>query len=62
MSMLVLISYAGDSGSGSGVSFKGTRAQYNTAKLIPVGEPGHIPSGSLVIITDEDSYITGEDR
>jgi hypothetical protein len=52
----------GGGGSGSGVSFKGTRAQYNTAKLIPVGEPGHIPSGSLVIITDEDDYIYGEDR
>ena len=52
----------GGSGSGSGVSFKGTRAQYEVAKLIPVGSPGHIPDGSLVIITDESSYIEGEDR
>lgn len=47
---------------GAGVAFIGTRAQYEQAKLIPVGEAGHIPSGSLVIITDEDAYIEGEDR
>lgn len=47
---------------GAGVAFIGTRAQYEQAKLIPVGEAGHIPSGSLVLITDEDAYVEGEDR
>lgn len=47
---------------GAGVAFIGTRAQYEQAKLIPVGEAGHIPSGSLVLITDENAYIEGEDR
>lgn len=43
----------------AGVSFIGTRAQYEVAKLIPVGTDGHIPSGSLVIITDENrTYVT----
>ena len=48
--------------SGSGVAFVGTRAQYETAKLIPLGETGHIPSGALVIITDETDYLNSEDR
>lgn len=48
--------------SGSGVAFVGTRAQYETAKLIPIGETGHIPSGALVIITDETDYLNSEDR
>lgn len=43
----------------AGVAFKGTRSAYNTAKLIPEGSDGHIPSGALVIITDEGrTYIT----
>ena len=43
----------------AGVSFVGTRAGYETAKLIPVGEEGYIPSKSLVIITDENrTYVT----
>lgn len=46
--------------SGKGVGFVGTRAQYETAKLIPVGSDGHIPSGALVIIKDENDYIYGE--
>ena len=50
------------SGTGGGVAFVGTRAEYEVAKLIPLGQTGHIPSGSLVIITDEDSYIEGEER
>lgn len=50
------------SGTGGGVAFIGTRAQYEVAKLIPLGETGHIPSGSLVILTDEDAYIEGEER
>ena len=49
-------------GSGAGVAFIGTRAQYEIAKLIPEGEEGHIPSGALVIITDESAYIEGEDK
>ena len=47
---------------GAGVAFIGTRAQYEIAKLIPLGEAGHIPSGSLVIITDENDYVEGEER
>ena len=43
----------------AGVAFKGTRSAYNTAKLIPEGSDGHIPSGALVIITDEGkTYVT----
>lgn len=49
------------SGTGGGVAFVGTRAEYEVAKLIPLGQTGHIPSGSLVIITDEDAYIEGEE-
>ena len=39
------------------VAFIGTRADYNTAKLIAEGSAGYIPSGALVIITDEDGYL-----
>lgn len=46
----------------AGVSFIGTMAQYNTAKMIPAGQEGYIPSGSLVIITDEDDYILADER
>lgn len=46
----------------AGVSFIGTMAQYNTAKMIPAGQEGYIPSGSLVIITDEDAYIFADER
>ena len=47
------------SGIVAGVSFIGTRAEYETAKLIPSGQEGYIPSGSLVIITDENrTYVT----
>ena len=49
------------SGSGNGVAFIGTRTQYDTAKLIPEGQDGYIPSGALVIITDEDELLIGED-
>ena len=48
--------------SGAGVAFIGTRACYEVAKLIPEGQDGFIPSGSKVVITDENGYITGEDR
>ncbi len=50
------------SATGGGVAFIGTRAQYETAKLIPLGQTGHIPSGALCIITDEDDYLNSEDR
>lgn len=43
-----------------GVAFVGTRAQYEVAKLIPEGQAGHIPSGALVCITDENTYLKGE--
>ncbi len=47
------------SGIVAGVSFIGTRAEYEVAKLIPSGQEGYIPSGSLVIITDENrTYVT----
>ena len=50
------------SSTGGGVAFIGTRADYEVAKLIPLGQTGHIPSGALVIITDEDDYLNSEDR
>lgn len=53
--------YDWGSSGGSGVSFIGTRAAYNTAKLIPEGQQGYISSGSLVIITDEDELIIGDE-
>ena len=56
------ISYGWGAGGGNGVAFIGTRAQYEVAKLIPVGTDGHIPSGSLVIITDEQNYIIGDEN
>ena len=46
-------------GVSAGVAYKGTRAGYETAKLIPAGEEGFIPDSSLVIITDENrTYVT----
>ena len=49
-------------GGGTGVSFIGTRAQYEVAKLIPEGADGFIPANSLVIITDEDNNTIGDER
>ena len=46
--------------SAGGLAFVGTRAEYETAKLIPEGSTGYIPSGTLVCITDEDSYTFGK--
>lgn len=46
----------------AGVSFIGTRSQYEVAKLIPVGQEGHIPAKSLVIITDENDYVIADER
>lgn len=48
--------------SAGGLAFVGTRAQYETAKLIPEGQTGYIPSGTLVCITDENTYLKGEER
>lgn len=56
------ISYSWGAGGGNGVAFIGTRAQYELAKLIPVGTDGHIPSGSLVVITDEQNYTMGDEQ
>ena len=39
-----------------------TRADYNTAKLIPLGQVGHIPDGAIVVIKDEDDFVTSENR
>ena len=56
------ITYSWGQGGGVGVAFIGTRAAYNTAKLIPVGTDGHIPAGSMVILTDEDDYVSGVNK
>lgn len=52
----------GNAGGAGGVAFIGTRAQYETAKLIPEGQTGYIPSGALVQITDEDAYVIGDEQ
>ena len=48
--------------SAGGLAFVGTRVQYETAKLIPEGQTGYIPSGTLVCITDENTYLKGEEK
>ena len=45
---------------GGGLAFVGTRAEYEVAKLIPEGHDGYIGPQTLVTITDEDDFITGE--
>lgn len=47
---------------GGGLAFVGTRAQYEVAKLIPEGQDGYIGPQTLVTITDEDDYISSEER
>lgn len=47
---------------GGGLAFVGTRAEYEVAKLIPEGKEGYIGPQTLVTITDEDDFITGENR
>lgn len=54
--------YEWKAGGGLGVAFIGTRAEYEVAKLIPLGTDGHIPSGSLVVITDEQNYTMGDNQ
>ncbi len=48
--------------SAGGLAFVGTRAEYEVAKLIPEGQTGYIPSGTLVCITDENNYLMGEEK
>ena len=45
---------------GGGLAFVGTRAEYEVAKLISEGKDGYIGPQTLVTITDEDDFITGE--
>ena len=45
---------------GGGLAFVGTRAEYEVAKLIPEGKDGYIGPQTLVTITDEDDFITGD--
>ena len=45
---------------GGGLAFVGTRAEYEVAKLIPEGQDGYIGPQTLVTITDEDDFITGD--
>ena len=47
---------------GGGLAFVGTRAEYEAAKLIPEGKDGYIGPQTLVTITDEDDFITGENK
>lgn len=47
---------------GGGLAFVGTRAEYEVAKLIPEGKDGYIGPQTLVTITDEDDFITGENK
>ena len=47
---------------GGGLAFVGTRAEYEVAKLIPEGQDGYIGPQTLVTITDEDDFITGESK
>ena len=47
---------------GGGLAFVGTRAEYEVAKLIPEGQDGYIAPQTLVTITDEDDFITGESK
>jgi hypothetical protein len=51
-----------DRSSAGGLAFVGTRAEYEVAKLIPEGQTGYIPSGTLVCITDENTYLMGEEK
>lgn len=51
-----------DLGASGGLAFVGTWAEYEQARLIPEGQVGHIPSDVLVKITDENSYVKGENK
>ena len=54
------ISYEWGSAGSAGLAFIGTRAEYEVAKMIQEGNPGHIPNHSLVILTDETDTVKGE--
>ena len=54
------ISYEWGSAGSAGLAFIGTRAEYEVAKMITEGNPGHIPAKAMVIITDEDDTVKGE--
>ena len=56
------ISYEWGSAGSAGLAFIGTRAEYEVAKMIPEGNKGHIPSHSLVILTDETDTVKGETK
>lgn len=51
----------GQSSTGSSFVFA-TMADYNTAKLIPSGRPGHIPENALIIIKSETNYLIGDEQ
>lgn len=54
------ISYEWGSAGSAGLAFIGTRAEYEVAKMITEGNPGHIPAKAMVIITDEDDTVKGD--
>lgn len=54
------ISYEWGSAGSAGLAFIGTRAEYEVAKMITEGNPGHIPAKAMVIITDENDTVKGE--
>lgn len=54
------ISYEWGSAGSAGLAFIGTRAEYEVAKMIPEGNPEHIPAKAMVIITDEDDTVKGD--
>ena len=54
------ISYEWGSAGSAGLAFIGTRAEYEVAKMIQEGNPGHIPAKAMVIITDENDTVKGE--
>lgn len=56
------ITYEWGSAGSAGLAFIGTRAEYEVAKMITEGNPGHIPNHSLVILTDETDTIKGETK
>ena len=58
----VVTGYDWGSSGGNGVAFIGTRTAYNTAKLIPEGQDGYIPAGAMVVITDEDELVIGDEQ
>jgi len=56
------VSYGwGTSSTGSSFVFA-NMATYNTAKLIPAGQPGHIPEHALVTIEDLDNPLLGDNQ